>query len=996
MPSFSDMQVISSQMVPAGSGDYPEVPWHPVPDDPTGLGQTNLSDADYYRMRRGLPPAPGGGAAAPGPAGQGAEAVLQRLRQENQPPPPIFGTGLLRDLSRAGPATGAPMLADNQAAVPLSPGLAAKEALVNQPAEQLGAEAPARAAGPGQVAGKIANIGAGINEATTGLLGLPVDLATAGINLGARTIGLPQITNPVGGSHFLNQLLGLAGANPENVVPETETQDLLRAAARGAAGVALPSAAAGRLIATAAPSVARGVAAQLADTGGAGGLATGVAGGVTGEVARQIAPPSIAPYADIVGNLVGGAATALPVAAARAGTSAVRGAISDALNPGARVNEIVGQSILHDTGGTSSFAPAPLERVPLTTAEATPGGSPVLAQAIDTLSTGDNAYRQAFESRQNAAMLQGLGQGEPPRPPDTVRFYSATPPGRAGTLFPDRASAEALTGGEPANFVDLPATHPAVKAAEIVDPETGEKSYSAIAPAPATTSGLRPLPHLGLSSDQIREAGQVAARGSTRAARAIRGAAEIIGKEERRLWNTPELSRPNISTSSVRDSVRNELAKIETATPGLYGALDESSAIRRALHDLDAFGDKAPANELNAVSSRLRRVQRDPSAEADVRLIAGRLAQAVQDGIWNAPEVAGTPDRVIIPQEAEWDDLLGGSIPAGPGAPRIERGIKPNPALVRDLKAARAFTRREAEVLGHASFENVLARNSSGNLRAAPGSELDRFFGLASGTDKPGSIRDLGAFVRDVASEWRRIGVLKAGGEYDPIQVAQVAEGLAKGTKDFLLARFYKAITTNAQDMDQNWALNYNRVSGFWRADRDLFQRSGAFTPDEMGLMDQFADTAQMIKNGRDRGLTRGSPTTSRAAQLTNPKYLIDAFLSPLARRAVPLAAAGLGAALTHMFGEGIIGGMIAAEMTGVGAVGAHFGANALLQRLYRVPHEQLMVALREAYFNPEIAKDLAARVGGGARPPKASQATIAWMRTLLATAVPAERILAP
>jgi hypothetical protein len=169
-----------------------------------------------------------------------------------------------------------------------------------------------------QKTGYLANIGAGVNEAISGLLGLPVDVTTGILNMVGQNINavagssLPKIDNQVGGSQSINRLMGLVGANPENVKSATAGENTARSFARGVASMVLPGAAEGlpvRLGLQAlgvAPQMAEGVAATLAQGAGGVGAVSGGVGAVTGDAARQLVPSEYGPLMDITGNLIGG------------------------------------------------------------------------------------------------------------------------------------------------------------------------------------------------------------------------------------------------------------------------------------------------------------------------------------------------------------------------------------------------------------------------------------------------------------------------------------------------------------------------------------------------------------------------------------------------------------------------------------------------------------------------------------------------------------------
>ena len=62
----------------------------------------------------------------------------------------------------------------------------------------------------------------GFNVGLANVLGLPVDVATGGLNIGARAMGLPEIEDPVGGAASLRSGLESVGAGYEGIqdIPE--------------------------------------------------------------------------------------------------------------------------------------------------------------------------------------------------------------------------------------------------------------------------------------------------------------------------------------------------------------------------------------------------------------------------------------------------------------------------------------------------------------------------------------------------------------------------------------------------------------------------------------------------------------------------------------------------------------------------------------------------------------------------------------------------------
>ena len=242
--------------------------------------------------------------------------------------------------------------------------------------------------GPDTQSGMVANVGAGSSEAVAGLLGMPVDLTTAALNLGGRALGLPPIQNPVGGSSWFKRAFGLIGANPDMVRAADEEEAVARAASRGATSVALPGGVARRFAAAALPGMEVAPAVRtLAAGGGAGGLTVGVAGGVTGQLASEAVPDRFKPLADMLGNLAGGGI----VAAGEAGLAGlgrmiggVAGRMTAPLSVGAQetaINPETGQPFTSTTTGQPIAATPPQMRLAGQRVAAAAGAPPAEAAA---------------------------------------------------------------------------------------------------------------------------------------------------------------------------------------------------------------------------------------------------------------------------------------------------------------------------------------------------------------------------------------------------------------------------------------------------------------------------------------------------------------------------------------------------------------------------------------------------------------------------------------
>lgn len=130
--------------------------------------------------------------------------------------------------------------------------------------------------------------GSGLNEGIANALGLPVDLVTSVLNMGARAIGAPEITNPVGGSESIKAAMGDTLISPAE--PQGAAQRYARRIGQEVGGAAVAGPALG------------------ARTAGATAInaASAVGAGIGGQTAREIAPES--DLADMAGSLIGGGA----------------------------------------------------------------------------------------------------------------------------------------------------------------------------------------------------------------------------------------------------------------------------------------------------------------------------------------------------------------------------------------------------------------------------------------------------------------------------------------------------------------------------------------------------------------------------------------------------------------------------------------------------------------------------------------------------------------
>jgi len=305
-----------------GSAQYPWVAPHPVPDGSGGL--TNLSDADYAKFMAGAPPSSGSVTPPPAP---------------NAPMPSAPGGGQATPTTQVTPASAVTSQQDPKLA-------AIDSAIATAPKEVQSASpgAPSSDKEPAKVTGPLANLAAGANEAVAGTLGLPVDLMTGALNLGAKGVNavagtnIPAIQNPVGGSNWWQGAMGLLGANPQNVQANGLGDNMARGIGAGVAGAVLPGGLAGQAgrvadaVGQAAP-VMRGAADAIAAPSALANAAAGAGAGVGGAVAQYVVPQQYSALAGTVGNLIGGGAVAAGEAATNGLVNAGRNGAQSLLGP---------------------------------------------------------------------------------------------------------------------------------------------------------------------------------------------------------------------------------------------------------------------------------------------------------------------------------------------------------------------------------------------------------------------------------------------------------------------------------------------------------------------------------------------------------------------------------------------------------------------------------------------------------------------------------------
>jgi hypothetical protein len=250
-----------------------------------------------------------------------------------------------------------------------------------------------------QQSGYAANLAAGGNAAVASTLGMPVDLATGGINLATRGINavtgssIPQIVDPAGGSGTFKRAMGVIGANPDDVNPDGIGQEITRGVGGGIVSAAIPAAGVAGLVrggVMAAPAAARTLA-VLGDATPQNALLGAAAGG-SGEAAASQVPDEYKPVAGLVGGVLG---VGVPLAGIAAGRGLVRGAQNYIAPATGRANALL------DTAGGTIADPtgAPINMLSGGSLAATPNQVQIAGRRLQATASDPEAVRVALATQ---------------------------------------------------------------------------------------------------------------------------------------------------------------------------------------------------------------------------------------------------------------------------------------------------------------------------------------------------------------------------------------------------------------------------------------------------------------------------------------------------------------------------------------------------------------------------------------------------------------------
>lgn len=476
-------------------GDNVPLPTGPIAAPQNLPGTVPITNTSMYNEETGqwdkrpgtiapsVPPSPVAAAAAAAPVTPAASGPLK-----------LNADGSYANFDTA-PAT-------PQTAVPMSP-----EEFEKAPGPLRGGSSGMEPKGtPGKIHGYKADVDAGVAEAGTGLLGLPMDISAGIRNKVVHGINWAFGTNfadvaPIGGAHSWNKLFSYVPGftNPEDV----EDLDAAHAAVRGATRTVASTVGPGLIAKAAEPIAAAVTPARVLSTGemvpaakNVGGsavetLATGATpkvigaaavGGAGGGAVRSWVPPEWADPAEALVNLGLTATTLGATSVVQSGGRGVGSAVRTVL-PGK------GEPVIDPATGQPFYKAG-------TVNPQTGVGEPiVVTPGAQRMAVGRVAGAMGQTPEQAAASIEAAQAaapeiGAPPPPkPGMVRFYHGGDNPTSGGGRWVTADPQYAAGHGAVSYVDMPADHPLV--ARNLDPDTGR--YTHFEAPPDVAANLKPL-----------------------------------------------------------------------------------------------------------------------------------------------------------------------------------------------------------------------------------------------------------------------------------------------------------------------------------------------------------------------------------------------------------------------------------------------------------------------------------------------------------------------
>ena len=428
-------------------------------------------------------------------------------------------------------------------------------------------------------------------------------------------------------------------------------------------------------------------------------------------------------------------------------------------------------------------------------------------------------------------------------------------------------------------------------------------------------------------------------------------ASDVLRAEERRRWSVDPLAKMRPDLQDVKDRVSKALGRLPLR---VQRAIENNADLKGTLDDLQNMAGGASLADVNDIRSDLLTAARTlPRTEGLARRAANIAAKEMLDALKDNPE------------------------------------MKADPRAWAAYKAARGYTARMWDVMGHDEFQSMLKTNRYGNQAGDAGTLAQRLFNLSAGTEvTPGGIAGIGKMLDQVQRQWSALRAGGVGGSLDPVAATAAREELTNGARDFIINKMLDSALSNTRDVTGSQNTLMARLSDWIDTNKGWISRSKLFNQDQLDMLDNIRKAA--IQSARTEDL-KGGPGSPTFALLKGDRF-VDAFIGPfLGRATTTIGGVGLGAALTAAFGEAGIGGMIGAELVGAGMGGAagHTGQT-ILQRLYAQPREAILARLQEATRDPQIAHDLM-MTATAANAKRMSPTTIQWLKAALATEAPGQ-----
>lgn len=433
-----------------------------------------------------------------------------------------------------------------------------------------------------------------------------------------------------------------------------------------------------------------------------------------------------------------------------------------------------------------------------------------------------------------------------------------------------------------------------------------------------------------------------AADASSSFTNAMRGARQVAGSEENRLWTVPELAEAKVTVAPVQEAMNTTVAGFD---PVLR---DSMTAQLKALVNRVNDAPGTTIQDLNGVRSGLERISRTSNDGAE-RMMARELSGAFMEGMDRIPEIAGAPERTYTPSVGP----LGGP----PPQPVTVPAIAPNQALTQAYQNARDYTRQMRTMFGAPDAAGLLNRNAAGVYTKDASEGARQFFNFSNGSPEgPQSIAQLSDFVAQLKAQ--------------PM-APQVAGQMRDAARSYVASAL-----TKAARVEEGQLFNPKTAQDFLRTNGPWIEKSGLFEQSQIDAAKALLDYTDMLRRPEQLLRQVNSATQSRTARQDT---FVDQIMSPTMRHVISFGSAIGGGAHSGGFGA------IAGTMIGHGFEKAVTNAEGAMREL-----------MAQALLDPSVAKGLMMKASAGNRilmSPTARQAIDA-ARNAVAAGVASEQAM--